>query len=225
MKKIFTAVLAAVLLLAGTNAFAQLSVGAGWLNSTLTGTYSGSKQDNETSNGLYVGASYNIHLVAGLNVAPGLYYSMITSKTGADYGKVGTVTGKFMEHAINIPVNLNYMFDLRGVQLFVFAGPTFQFGLSSKYTWDTTGPAAITLSAVGLKDGVVNAYKDENAILDISHYKPFNIYMGGGVGANISEAFQVTVGFDYGLMNLYRGDTKDTKYNRYNIKIGLAYLF
>lgn len=217
MKKIVTIALAAVMMLAGTNAFAQLSVGAGYLNSTLNKSNNGTALAPETSNGFYVGGSYNIHLVKGLGVAPGIYYSMIGSKQTNSYGALGSLTGNFTEHAVNVPVNFNYGFDLRDVKFLVFAGPTFQYGLSSKVKYDVSGIAANLLKAAGLSStGVLDNYK-ENV------YSPFNIYLGGGLGAELAEKLQITVGFDYGLMNISKADK--TVAHRYNIKLGVAYLF
>ena len=205
MKKIVTIALAAIMMLAGTNAFAQLSVGAGYLNSTLNKSYNGTALDPETSNGFYVGGSYNIHLVKGLGVAPGIYYSMLAGKSKTTYGGFTLADHTFTEHAINVPVNFNYGIDLRDVKFLVFAGPTFQYALSSQYKGQVLGV-----------DHVVDSFKDMN-------HSPFNIYLGGGLGAELAEKLQITVGFDYGLMNISKADK--TVAHRYNIKLGVAYLF
>ena len=72
MKKIFTTLLAASLMLLGTQAFAQMSVNAGYLNSTQSFSESNSKSIN--SNGAYAGVSFNLPISGGLAVAPGVYY-------------------------------------------------------------------------------------------------------------------------------------------------------
>ena len=54
MKKILTSVLAASLMLLGTSAFAQVSVGAGYSNSKMTYSYSsGSSKVDSPTNGFY----------------------------------------------------------------------------------------------------------------------------------------------------------------------------
>ena len=58
MKKALSIVLAAGLLLAGTNAFAQISVGAGYSNVTQRIKASGLNKD-VTMHGLYAGMDYN----------------------------------------------------------------------------------------------------------------------------------------------------------------------
>lgn len=204
MKKIFAAAAAALMMLAAGNAYAQISVGAGYLNSTLSSKYNGNKVSEGARgamNGFYLGASYNLRF-GEFGVAPGLYYSFLG---GSD--TVLNVTTGATEMAINVPVNLNYGYDLNGVRLFAFAGPTFQFGLMSK-TKTKSNPAIET-----------NYYGDN------SNYGRFNIYLGGGLGAELMEQIQITVGFDYGILNLYRGNDDKAKQHRYNLKIGVAYLF
>ena len=203
MKKIFAAA-AALLMLAGANAFAQISVGAGYLNSTLDSKYNGNKVSEGargSMNGFYVGASYNLKF-GEFGIAPGIYYS---SLFGSD--TVLNVTTAANEQAINVPLNLNYGYDLNGVRLFAFAGPTFQFGISSK-TKTKTNPAIET-----------NYYSDN------SNYGRVNLYLGGGLGAELMEQIQITVGFDYGVLNLYKGNDDKAKQHRYNLKLGVAYLF
>lgn len=215
MKKLY--VFAAALLMTGALAQAQeLSFGAGYLNSTLTGKYNGSQQNDEAANGIFLGGTFNLPIAGELKLAPGLYYSFLFGKGNGSYlngAATGSVT--FAEHAINVPVYLNYGMNLDQVDLFIFGGPTFQYGLSSTYKVEGK------LSAFGINlktGGTIDNYKDK----DMS---PFNIYMGGGLGADFNKMIRVTLGFDYGLLNLYKGDTADTQYNRYNFKLGVAYLF
>lgn len=212
MKKIAT-LLAAALLLAST-AHAQLQVGAGYLNSTLT---QASKEASVT-NGFYAGLSYNIPVVAGLGVAPGLYYSMLGGKnTGGVnfFGLASTSTeSKFSESAINLPVYLNYGIQMaKDFKFFVFAGPTVQYGLSSTTKSNTT-------VSVGSHEGGTNGTIDNYA----NDYGRLNVYMGGGAGMNAGR-IQVNVGFDYGLLNLYTGSDANMSSYRYNIKLGVAFVF
>ena len=212
MKKIAIILAAAAMLLAGTNANAQLQVGAGYLNSTQTITNS----ESVNTNGFYAGLSYNIPLVAGLGVVPGLYYSMLGGKSanGLNLGFIAlNRESKFTEHAINVPVYLNYGFPLMDdFKFLVFAGPTVQYGLSSKSK--TTG--SVTGALDGGTQNTVDNYAD-------GKYNRLNVYVGGGLAMNAGR-MQVSVGFDYGLMDLLPKD-ENVKSNRYNIKIGVAYLF
>ena len=208
MKKIFSIVLAASLMLLGTQAFAQMSVNAGYLNSTL-------KSANSTSNanGAYAGVSFNIPIAGGLAVAPGVYYSMLTSKSGDAASLFGvTVSGSstFMEHAINVPLYLNYGIDLaRDTKVFLFGGPTLQYGLASTVKYDANVA------------GVSGSKTTSN--YDNANYNRMNVYLGGGMGFQVS-ALQITVGYDYGMMNQYKGDNA-TQCHRSNLKLGVGFCF
>lgn len=212
MKKIFAIVLSAALLLMGTQANAQLSFGAGYLNSTLK-----VNSDNTNFNGFYLGGSYNIHLVAGLGVAPGLYYSMVSKKMqdGAAVKIPGVaifsqnLAFNWTEHALNVPINFNYGFDLaRDTRVFLFAGPTLQLGLAS----------AVKLSAKGIVTDNLkgDCYKDGD-------YNRFNCLLGGGVGFEVADV-QITIGYDYGLLDLSPKDGNVSTHRSF-LKIGAAYIF
>ena len=208
MKKIFSIVLAASLMLLGTQAFAQMSVNAGYLNSTLK---TGNTSNN--ANGAYAGVSFNIPLAGGLGIAPGVYYSMIGSKSGdaaSIFGVNISGSSTFMEHAINVPVYLNYGYDLaRDTKIFLFGGPTLQYGLASTVKYD---------GSVGTASGsrTYNNYDNEN-------FNRMNVYLGGGMGFQIS-ALQITVGYDYGMMNQYKGDNA-ANCHRSNLKLGVGLVF
>ena len=205
MKKIFSALLVASLMLLGTNAFAQMSVNAGYLNSTLA-----TNNNSDNANGAYAGVSFNIPVAGGLAVAPGVYYSMLTSKETAALGSIASGSGTFMEHALNVPVYLNYGIDLaRDTRFFVFGGPTVQYGLAStvKYEGNVLGVSG---------SSTVNNYDNQN-------FNRLNVYLGGGVGFTVA-GIQIHVGYDYGMLNQYKGDNA-TPCHRSNLKIGAGFAF
>ena len=205
MKKIFSILLAASLMLLGTQAFAQMSVNGGYLNSTLK-----TNNSADNANGAYAGISFNVPVAGGLAIAPGIYYSMLTSKETASLGSIFTGSGTFMEHAINVPVYLNYGIELaRDTKVFLFGGPTLQYGLAStvKYDANVAGVSGSTTH---------NNYDNEN-------YNRMNVYLGGGLGFQVS-AIQIHVGYDYGMMNQYKGDNA-TKCHRSNLKLGVGFVF
>ena len=212
MKKIIAIVLAAALF-AGTNAFAQLYPGAGYINSTLSGQFNGNAQDPVNSNGFYAGASNNVARPGGLAVAPGLYASLITNTSEGGVSLFGVSQNSkstFTEIALNVPVLANYTYALnRDAKVFAYAGPTFQLGLSSKTVTENSGVVSGTSTSDHYADG---------------DFKKFNVYVGGGVGAEFAKIL-VTVGYDYGLMNLYAGSTDNTYYHRANLHIGVGYAF
>jgi hypothetical protein len=206
MKKVIFTVLAASLMLLGTQAFAQVSVNAGYINST----FKAENADPYGANGFYAGATFNIPVAGSFGIAPGVYYSMIASK-GFKSGWLGSATGTFTEHAINVPLYLNYGFNLsRDAKFILYGGPTAQYGLSSKTKLDVE----TILGGIGT---VINNYDDKY------NYNRLNVYLGGGVGFQ-AGAFLITVGYDYGMMNQYKGDNA-TKAHRSNLKLGVGFSF
>lgn len=218
MKKIFVTVLSAALLLVGTQANAQLSVGAGYLNSAESTAYNGGDPDKDNLNGFYVGVNYNIPIVAGLGVAPGLYASgLFYGSNGSDSFAGITASGKFgySEIALNVPVNVNYKFNLsRDLDMFVYGGPIFQYGLVSK----TSGEISGSLFGISVSTGK----QENNEYGENGSRNPFNIYLGGGVGIDVA-GIQVILGYDHSLTNISKVDKVST--GRSQIKIGVGYAF
>ena len=191
-------------MLLGTQAFAQMSFNAGYLNSTLA-----TKNNSDNANGAYAGISFNIPVAGGLAVAPGVYYSLLTSKETAALGTVASGSGTFMEHAINVPVYLNYGIDLaRDSRFFIFGGPTVQYGLAStvKYEGNVLGVSGSSTH---------NNYDNEN-------FNRLNVYLGGGVGFTVA-GIQLHVGYDYGVTDLNKSDNVEA--HRSNIKVGVGFAF
>jgi hypothetical protein len=199
MKKTLCTLLAAAALLAGVEAQAQMSVGAGYLNITQS-------FDNTSANGngAYAGLSFNIPLAGGFGIAPGVYYTFSNYKQDAAWG---LLKGSTTEHAINVPLNLNFGYNLaRDMRAFIFGGPTFQYGLSSKTKTDVAGAATVN----------DDNYSDDGT-------QRFVVYAGGGLGMDIANKFQVTVGYDHSVTNMIKSDSH--KVGRGLLKIGAAMLF
>ena len=194
----------------GTAAKAQeLSFDAGYLFSTLSEYDNGSKFYSEASNGAFAGASCNFTIVEGLGVAPGLYYSFLTNRTVS----TAVQTANFSEHALNLPVLLNYTLEFGHADLYFYAGPTFQCGLSSKYRYVETSQERGAETIVAVADN----YQD----LSMSR---FNVFIGGGIGAVLNGKIRVTLGYDHGLLNLYKDEESKLRDYRSNVKLTLAYL-
>ena len=217
MKKFIA--IAAALVLFGTQAFAQLSVGAGYINSTESGKYKdlqGNWQKYDTTldlNGAYVGANYTIDLsdlVNGLGITPGIYASALFGKI-AEYTipVIGTKTeASVKDVTLNIPINFNYGYDLTGdFKIFAFAGPIFQVGLLNN-----------TVTKIDNNTNKTNNFDSENG-----NRNRFNILMGGGLGFEVSNQFQVILGYNHSLMNYVKGDNE--KAARSQITVGVGYKF
>jgi len=215
MKKIFATI--AVLAVAASSAFAQISVGAGYVGTTAT-TEINSNSSDATYSGFYVGGNYNINLGMGIGVAPGLYYVNSSSSKDAAAKAFGYTLGtgnvKVKENFLAVPIHLNYGIELTdGLKLSVFAGPTLTFALSSK----TDG----TLTVLGVSaDKTYDNFDEDNNVLD---YKRFDVMLGGGVAVDIVDMIRVSAGYNWGLIDLYGND--NAKYTRKGLHVGVAYLF
>ncbi len=208
MKKIVTLLSAALMLLAGTSAFAQLSVGAGYVNSV---DYSklGKDQSAKSSggSGFYAGVSYTAPLAAGFSFTPGVYYEFLTAETvaGDSFLAVG---GRETEHYINVPLQLNLGFDLaKGVRLFAFAGPTANVGLISK---------SVTSASVGGHGGSSSTDNYANN----SNYGRFYVMLGGGAGIKVAN-FKIFGGYNYGMLD--RNKANDVTVRRSEIVVGVSF--
>ena len=215
MKKIFATLLAASLMFAATDAFAQLSAGLGYINATETGTYTNNNSvtnlDPQAFNGVYVGANYSVDMASGLSLVPGVYMSALFGSKHVDVLGLGLLSGdhKYTEFAINVPINVAFNYALNhDTKLFAYAGPIMQFALSHKDAF--TGTGSNTTTTYDLLNG------------DDQNRNPFNLYIGGGIGAQVAN-IQIILGYDHSLLNI---DSRDGyKRGRSAIKLGVGMAF
>lgn len=219
MKKIFATILTASLMLVATNAFAQLSAGAGYLNATETTAYKQSEDktlyEKSQYNGFYVGAQYDMPIpaVSGLGIEAGAYANFYFGKNHSD-GLLGTGFGagttSTSDITLNIPINATFGFDIAGdTNVFAYAGPTFQFGLVNKSTFVLDSDKSSSTTT-------------DNFAGDTPNRNRFNLLIGGGIGAQVS-GIRITVGVDQSILNYETAD----KYtgSRFQLKIGAGYAF
>lgn len=198
-------------MLVGTSAFAQASLGAGFVHGktdidvSLLGI--ATKEVDASLNGFYVGGSYNIPVgTSGLGIAPGLYFSYLT-KDNAD---LAVTKGDLTETYFTVPVDLNLGVPVAdGVRFIVFGGPTLSYGLTSKV-------------AVGSGDSKHTYSIYDGELSNWAKYKNFDIMVGGGVGLDLENMVRFTVGYDYGLLN--RGGSS-IDVHKQQLHAGVAFLF
>lgn len=171
MKKVLTSILAASLLLLGTNAFAQISVGGGYVNSTMVSKAGSSSSTSEPSNGFYAGIGYTLPIAGDLQLTPGVYYEMLFGKN-------------VKEGYIDIPFHFSYDVYVGNAKVFAYAGPTVSCGLFSKGSLSILG-----MTIEGDRYG-------EN-----SGYGRFDVLLGGGVGMELNDMIRFNVGYNFGMLN------------------------
>ncbi len=208
MKKIFATLFAASLMLLGTQSFAQIVPGAGYLHVIEQAKYADSGEsaaDDFHTNGFYVGASYKIGLGDYFGVAPGFYVNMLFKSVNKDNGATiagipvgGATSYNYTEIALNVPVNVTFKYHFTdNVGFVAFAGPTFQYGVMARSTFH----GSLSIGSLHFSDGdSYNHYgKDGDS-------NPFNILLGGGIGFQAGDLL-FTVGYDHTLLNCSKKDT------------------
>ena len=218
MKKIIFVAAAAALMSFSIDASAQLGIGAGFAKSDLKekADIASIKQEKvSNANGLYVNADYTFRFNHGLGFTPGIEWVFVGD---SDIKELSTIDAKgkakFKEHYINVPLKLNWGVDLKVVRVFVFAGPTLSFNVSSKTK--TSG------SVLGIETG--ESKVDTKDFFDKlgGKYGSFDLMMGAGAGVDIANRVRVKFGYDWGLVN--RGNS-DIKLHRQQLQLGVAFLF
>lgn len=196
MKKIIlTLALAAV---AAIGAHAQIGVGVGYTQKNFSDVF-------KNEGGLFVGANYNIELVNGLAVAPGIDFAMVSyKKDDLNYQK---------ENYLAIPVMFNYAINLvDGFKLVPYLGPTFSYGISSK-------------AKGGVSWGGITLSSDEYDVYEtFDDYNRLDIMIGGGVALDIMDMVRVQIGYNLGLLNR-NNDSDGTAIKTQGLNFGFAYLF
>ncbi len=229
MKKIITTLIAASMMLAGTSAFAQISVGVGYLGSPEK--LSATNMDLSKSfymNGLYAGIDNTFQFDQNMGMSVGVYYVYSAASAASMFETLelvkGVVKGTLNEHFINIPFNLKFGADIQeGLRAFFFVGPTVSCGLSSK----------VRVNAFDIiKGDISDNYKHD-------YFERFDLLFGAGAGLDIADHFRLKAGYDFGLFNRVgegltikdrQGNVKvaaseKATLNRSQFTFGLAYIF
>jgi opacity protein-like surface antigen len=213
MKKFTVILTAALMLLAGTQANAQMSIGAGYVNSVESSKISKTANpSNYALNGFYAGLGYTIPVVGGLNFTPGVYYEFLTLTTTIRDELAG-VSRKVTEHYINVPLTFSFGVKLTdGFRLFAYAGPTAAIGLASTTQYEGN------LGSIAAGTTIDNYDKNND-------YGRFNILVGGGLGFEIAEMIRLNVGYEWGLLNRYTGGDENLSIRDTRLTAGVAFLF
>lgn len=241
MKSGVKAILAvAAAMIFGAQAFAQVGIEAGYMNSMYSSKMNDADKASKSDplNGFYAGVNDNINIVAGLSIQPGLYYSFGTaSKSEEILGFKNTYSET--EHNLNVPVNVKYTFNIipSVLNISIFVGPTFSLGLASQDKLSISGEFAGTAFDGTLKyDNYTGKIKSDNISEELQNtlngYMPessmsrFDIMLGGGIGVGLFKFLNVKAGYDYGLLNRYKGDmAKNASLNRSQFYVALGINF
>ncbi len=155
--------------------------------------------------GMYVGVTKDFFLVRrALAFQTGVTYGYQNASNRFKSGTAQIVSDR-NEHYLDIPMRIKFAMDVMpNLRAFVYAGPTMNFGLSSKYQCR----AKLSENEVGrFTYNYYNGKTKVNTIPDFvaetpsSVYRRFDIDMGFALGAEIYDIAVVKLGFDWGLIN------------------------
>lgn len=224
MKKLI--VIAAALLI-GMQANAQLIFNGGYLHATENSTFTEKLTSGDVTvsgtdllDGFYAGAKYRIGLdsiTEGLSLAPGANVSFLFGRH-AQIDVFDPLDDKAVMNqiALNVPLHIQYLFEITpDFKLEAWAGPTFQFGIYDRVIDTDDNPTMI-----------YNQYKTIPGTVKsraIDARNRMNLYLGIGLGVEVSELIHVNVGYDFGLLNL--STNPNGKVTRNILRIGLGYNF
>ena len=197
------------MLLFGVAAYAQVSVGAGYINSRSTNAIVESDFINEVTsdmvyNGFYAGVGYTL-----------IYFESITANYASDLTAF-TVSSSFSEQFIDIPLHISYGISLSpGVRILAFAGPAASFGIVAK-------SKTLTEFRVGDDHTPKESSSDSYEGGGLSR---FDLFVGGGLGVELLNHFRITVGLNYSLLERHKVKVVDRPQRRHQIVAGIAYVF
>lgn len=187
-------------------------------------------------NGFDVGLTMDFTLIPNaLYLQSGLDYVYQMDKPEAhDVGFV-KLTGKNQDHYLDIPVHLKYAYPINNkVGVFAQVGPSFSFGLSSKMTYrarleDGSNAQVIynyyngKIKTHGFSDSVEQIV---NSQIPDSKFRRFDMRVGGAVGARFFDVLEASIGYQWGVVNKYRGDVaKEYKLRRQQLYVTVGVRF
>ena len=181
-------ILLVLALAAGRPLSAQISAGAGYLNTRVT-----AEMDNGSGQGFYAGLSYRIPLAGAFSLLPGVYFTKTEESTGWFQVDDMILPGEsVVEKALVVPLYVLWGIDLPwDIRAFLFAGPSIQYGLSCV---QESGERNLPDTNY-YKKGILHAHQR------------WNVLAGGGAGLSFPtkspQRVFLTAGWDYGLVNLY----------------------
>jgi hypothetical protein len=125
---------------------------------------------------------------------------------------------KMSPYYLDIPLHLKYKYPINGdINIFGSTGLTISYGLFGKgetytinYTSDESYEEKLT---------TYDLFSGKDATL-----KRFDVGYGINAGLEISQHYQVSVGYELGLLNADK-ETDSSNYKNKNLKISVAYLF
>lgn len=186
--------------------------------------------------GFHVGLTKDFTLIPyTLYINSGLDYVYLMDNP--DVEKIGPlkVIAKGQDHRLDIPIKLKYEYPVTPIiSAFAEVGPRLSFGLASnlKYRARTENGASAGVS-YNYFTGKIRTTGEADIMKDFlqtqtpdAKYRRFDAMLGGAVGAKFFDILEVSFGYDWGIVNQYRGViSKDYKMRRQQLYVTVGVRF
>lgn len=254
MKRFFVSIIALVLLAGATGASAQgryhrphrdvytvadgLGITFGYVHSAyrLSDWATDEVVTSDGLDGIELGFTKDFPLVyEALFLQTGLLYSYLNDSRNMSEAGV-RVIGDWDEHYLNIPVKVRYEVPVMDkLSVFLAGGPTIVAGLSSSMKYrariDNSVNAAISYNFYsgkirtneGMPDFIESLIEDQ---FPETRYRRADVQLGASAGVKFLDIFEAQLGYDWGLVNKYRGDTLDDlkmRRQQFYISVGVRF--
>lgn len=191
--------------------------------------------DKSGLHGLNIGATHDITLLRdALYLQTGLNYIYLNDSRKETLLGMKLV-GDRTEHNLVIPARLKYMFPINSdICVYAFGGPSFQVGLVSDLVFRTRisedKAAALSYDYYTGKVHTKNAPDSMSDWFENQHPEGkrnrVDVLLGGAIGAELYDLIEVQIGYDWGLVNVNRGeDSYDMRTRRQLLYIGVGLRF
>ncbi len=201
----------------------------------ITDPFKGEVSSSDGRNGFHVGMTKDFALIPyTLYVQGGVDY--VYQVKNPDVAKVGSlkILAKDQEHRLNIPLKLKYEYPVTPViSAFAQVGPTFSFGLASGLEYRAKQDSGIAYVSYNYYSGKIKTGGEAGFMEEImdaqtpdAKYRRFDTLLGGAVGAKFFDIIEASIGYDWGLVNQYKGALADElKMRRQQLYVTVAVRF
>ncbi len=142
------------------------------------------------------------------------------------------VYGDWNEHFLSIPLKVKYEIPvLHNLSVFVMGGPTFVGGLASQMKYRARindENVAISYNCFSGKVRSNNDFLDDivSGNFHEMRYRRADVQLGFSAGVTFMEILEAQIGYDWGLVNKYKGENfTDLKMRRQQFYIGIGLRF
>ncbi len=248
MKRFLTTVMALVMLACISDAFAQgrghrhnhysgadgLGVSFGYVHSAYR-LSDWATDDVNTSDGLdgfNIGLTKDVALLdEALYLQSGLVYTYQNDNRNEKMGAL-RVIGDWNEHFFSIPLKIKYEVPLmHELSVFVMGGPSIVAGLASRIKYRAQMADENVAIEYNCFSGKIKTNSDlfETVVGNQFHetrYRRADVQLGASAGVRLFDLLEAQIGYDWGLVNKYKGETVDDfimRRQQFYISVGLRF--